>query len=85
MNLHQRIEVERLVVLGNFQGKGGSQFNGGASRGNPYMNFTSEGKSIFIISRRMFNQIGRSPHLEHIKIVVLSEELAKNGYLYDAR
>ncbi|MGN7299033.1 hypothetical protein [Ferdinandcohnia sp. SAFN-114] len=33
----------------------------------------------------MSNQIGRFPHLEHIKIVVLSEELAKNGYLYDAR
>ncbi|WP_440273957.1 hypothetical protein [Ferdinandcohnia sp. SAFN-114] len=47
VNLHQRIEEERFVDPGSFQGKGGSQFNGGASGGKPYMNFTSEGKTIF--------------------------------------
>lgn len=74
----------QFVVPGSFQGKGGGRSNGGVTGEKPYFNLTSEGKTIFQISRQMSNKIGRSPYLEHIKIMILSEELSKKGYLYDA-
>lgn len=76
----------QLVVPGNLQGNtgGGKQSGDGASGEKPYLNLTSEGKTIFQITRQMSAETSRTPYLQHLKIILLSEELAKKGYLYDA-
>lgn len=75
----------QFVVPSSFQGNGTSgQADGGSSGGNPYLNVTSEGKTIFQITRQLSTRLSRSPFLQHVKIIVLSEQLARQGYLYDA-
>src|SRR5690606_16484946 len=75
----------QFVVPSSFQGNGtGGQAAGGSSDGKPYLNVTSEGKTIFQITRQLSTRLSRSPFLQHVKIIVLSEQLARQGYLYDA-
>ena len=75
----------QYVVPANIQGSGSDgQSKGGSGGGNPYFNVSSEGKTIFQITRQLSTQVGRSPYLQHVKIIVLSEALSKQGYLYDA-
>ncbi|MEH7344176.1 Ger(x)C family spore germination protein [Bacillus sp. JJ1532] len=76
----------QFVVPGNIQGNssGGKQTNNGASGDKPYLNLTSEGKTIFQITRQMASETSRIPYMQHLKVILLSEELAQKGYLYDA-
>ncbi|MEK5443468.1 Ger(x)C family spore germination protein [Fredinandcohnia sp. FSL W7-1320] len=74
----------QYVVPASIQGSGGGQSEGGSAGGSPFFNVSSEGKTIFQITRQLSTQVGRSPYLQHVKIIVLSEELSKQGYLYDA-
>ncbi|MEH7123783.1 Ger(x)C family spore germination protein [Bacillus sp. JJ1773] len=76
----------QFVVPGNIQGNssGGNQTNNGASGDKPYLNLTSEGKTIFQITRQMASETSRIPYMQHLKVILLSEELAQKGYLYDA-
>ncbi|RID81833.1 Ger(x)C family spore germination protein [Peribacillus asahii] len=75
----------QFVVPGNFIGgsSGGGQSGGGASEGKPFLNLTAEGTSIHQITRKMAAETSRKPYLEHINLIVLSEELARKGYLKD--
>ncbi|MEH7389463.1 Ger(x)C family spore germination protein [Bacillus sp. JJ1474] len=76
----------QFVVPGNIQGNssGGKQTNNGASGDKPYLNLTSEGKTIFQITRQMASETSRIPYMQHLKVILLSEELTQKGYLYDA-
>ncbi|USK70825.1 Ger(x)C family spore germination protein [Peribacillus asahii] len=76
----------QFVVPGNFigGGSGGGQSGGGASEGKPFLNLTAEGTSIHQITRKMAAETSRKPYLEHINLIVLSEELARKGHLKDA-
>ncbi|MFJ8267734.1 Ger(x)C family spore germination protein [Peribacillus asahii] len=75
----------QFVVPGNFigGGSGGGQSGGGASQGKPFLNLTAEGTSIHQITRKMAAETSRKPYLEHINLIVLSEELSKKGYFKD--
>jgi len=73
----------QFVVPGNFTGGGGGQSGGGASEGKPFLNLTAEGTAIHQITRRMATETSRKPYLEHIHLIVLSEELSRKGHLKD--
>ncbi|MED1872919.1 Ger(x)C family spore germination protein [Brevibacillus borstelensis] len=61
-------------LVSNSQGGGGSQ----SSTGDPFQNLTSEGDSLFEISRELAVRTSRSPFYQHLKVVIVSEEVAKS-------
>lgn len=56
-----------------------SSKEGGSKQGGAFYNLSTEGNTLFKISRDMSTKVGRSPYLQHIKIILLSEEVAKKG------
>ncbi|WP_040983956.1 Ger(x)C family spore germination protein [Oceanobacillus jeddahense] len=54
----------------------------GNSDGKPYTNLSVSGQSLFEISREMALIQGNSPFYEHLKLVVVSEELARKPNLF---
>jgi len=74
---HRVLVTHQLVIPGGLVGGGqggGSQNSGEAA----YLNLTSEGDSLFEISRILATRTSRSPFYQHLKVVIVSEELAKN-------
>ncbi|MFZ3579650.1 Ger(x)C family spore germination protein [Virgibacillus sp. DJP39] len=54
----------------------------GSGEQKAYMNIAASGNSLFEISREMISQMSRAPYYEHLKIVVVSEEVAKESGVF---
>jgi len=65
----------QYVVPNAMQGKSPT----GSSQGSPYLNISAEGKTLFKAARKMSTEASRPPYLEHNKIIILSEKLARSG------
>ncbi|WP_078548530.1 Ger(x)C family spore germination protein [Litchfieldia alkalitelluris] len=57
--------------------------SGGTGKGQAYQNIESKGNTIFETVRRVAAITSRSPFFEHIKLIVLSEDVAKSEYFPD--
>lgn len=68
----------QFVVPSALSGKGQT---GSSGAKDAFMNLTTEGNSIFDAARQMSTQASRSPYLQHIKIIILSEDLVRKGEL----
>jgi spore germination protein len=73
--------TQQFVLPGGMQGEGGGQ--GGSTSGDAFLNLTAEGDSMFEIVRSVAARTSRSPFYEHIKIIVISEDVAKSGGFAD--
>lgn len=60
----------------------GTPSEGGNNNEKPYTNLSVNGQSLFEISREMALIQGNSPFYEHLKLVVVSEELARKPNLF---
>ncbi|WP_199619965.1 Ger(x)C family spore germination protein [Paenibacillus alkalitolerans] len=72
----------QYVVPGRLQGGGGG--GGGAGDGNTtgtFTNISAEGETIFESARLMSTKTSRPPFIEHMKLLILSEEVAESGQL----
>ncbi|QMV41878.1 Ger(x)C family spore germination protein [Cohnella cholangitidis] len=58
---------------------GGSDMDG--KKGEAFLNVMEQGRTLFRAARKMSNESSRSPYLEHNKIILVSERLAKEGKL----
>ncbi|QGQ45237.1 Ger(x)C family spore germination protein [Metabacillus sediminilitoris] len=67
----------QLVVTSALQSSGSSD---GQGSGDAFLNLTSTGNTMFTITRDIAKQTSRAPYLEHIKVIIMSEELARKGY-----
>lgn len=76
----------QFVIPGGLTGGGNSQGGGGqgSTTGEAYLNLTSEGDSIFEIGRELATRSSRSPFMEHLKVIIVSEKLAKSPAFADA-
>ncbi|WP_026908022.1 Ger(x)C family spore germination protein [Paucisalibacillus globulus] len=54
----------------------GTPSGGGEAGGKAYMNLSASGESIYDISQDLANQTSKIPYFEHIKVVIVSEEVA---------
>jgi spore germination protein len=75
------LEKERFKVTYQFVVP--SALRGKAEGGqaeDPFLNTTIVGNTMFKIVRDMSKKLARSPYFEHIKTIIISEELAKKGY-----
>lgn len=61
------------------QGGGGG---GGSGSQKAYLNVSGTGDSSLEISRDFANSISRTPYYEHLKIIIISEEAAKEPNLF---
>lgn len=77
------LEDEQLRLTYQFGVPGGMKTAGGQSRQLPYMNISSEAHTVFKAARQMANETSRPPYLEHNRIIILSEAVAKSGSLGD--
>jgi spore germination protein len=60
---------------------GGSGSGGGAGgNGDAFVNITSEGDTLFEITREMATRASRTPYFGHIKIIIVSEEVARSKH-----
>ncbi|MFC4770297.1 Ger(x)C family spore germination protein [Effusibacillus consociatus] len=62
-------------------GAGGREGGGGEQGGKPYVNMTTEGDTLFETVRIMATRSSRSLFFEHVKLVLIGEEVARSGYL----
>jgi spore germination protein len=58
-------------------GGGGSGSSGGSGL-KAYFNISSEGDSMKQITRELFTRTSRTPYFEHLKIIIVSEEIARS-------
>ncbi|MED0677784.1 Ger(x)C family spore germination protein [Aneurinibacillus thermoaerophilus] len=49
----------------------------------PYSNVINEGETIFEIVRELSTRVARPPNYEHLKVIVISEEIARSTDLRD--
>jgi spore germination protein len=69
---------QRYVLTYQFVNPAGLQTSGqGGGDGEAYVNITSEGDTLFEITREMATRTSRSPYFGHIKLIVVSEEIAR--------
>lgn len=54
----------------------------GSSQQAPYINLTTTGESLFDISRKMMKEISRAPYYEHLRFVIISEEVARDPEVF---
>ncbi|GAA0598931.1 spore germination protein GerLC [Virgibacillus siamensis] len=54
---------------------------GGGSKKKAYMNISATGHSLFAIERKMAKQTSRSPYFQHLKMIIMSEEVANKPNL----
>lgn len=74
------VATHQFVVPGALKGQGGGGGQqGGGQGGDAFLNLSSEGNTMFEIARTFATRTSRSPYLEHLKIIIVSEELAKKG------
>jgi spore germination protein len=69
----------QFVIPGKLQGGGGSGGSGGGN-GDAFKNITSEGETLFEITRGMATRTSRSPFFPHIQLIVVSEEVARSKH-----
>lgn len=62
-------------------GVGGPEGNKGGG-GKAFLNVTDKGKSIYRINEGISANTSKVPYFEHIKIIVISEELAKTDHVF---
>ncbi|RKD21027.1 hypothetical protein BEP19_15210 [Ammoniphilus oxalaticus] len=62
----------QFVMPGTLGGQGEE-----GNQSQSFFNFTSTGESLLKITREFATRTGRSPYLEHLKVILVSEELAK--------
>nr|WP_263326309.1 Ger(x)C family spore germination protein [Neobacillus sp. Marseille-Q6967] len=66
----------QFVVPSALQGKGGDS----SQIQNPFLNTAGSGNTMFQIIRDMSKKMARSPYFQHIKMIIISDEVAKKGY-----
>jgi spore germination protein len=52
-------------------------------KNKPYSNVINEGETIFEIVRELSTRVARPPNYEHLKVIVISEEIARSTDLRD--
>jgi spore germination protein len=60
----------------------GAPTQGGEEDQNPYMNFSATGESLFSISREMRKATNYVPFYQHLKVLILSEDVVKEPHLF---
>ncbi|WP_242774816.1 Ger(x)C family spore germination protein [Brevibacillus parabrevis] len=74
--------THQLVIPGGLIA--GSQGGGGGQNttNEAFLNLTSEGDSLFEVSRELATRTSRAPFYQHLKVLVISEEVARtpNGF-----
>lgn len=74
---HVNIALTNQLVI---PGQIGTPEQGGGEE-KAFLNLTSEGESMFNINRHMASQTSRIPFYEHLKVLIVSEELAEKPQL----
>ncbi|MFC4598300.1 Ger(x)C family spore germination protein [Cohnella hongkongensis] len=59
----------------------GKSTGSGQTSAKPFQNISASGETLFKAARKMSNEVSRSPYLEHNKIIIVSEQLARAGKL----
>ncbi|PYI57270.1 Ger(x)C family spore germination protein [Paenibacillus flagellatus] len=70
----------QFVSPGSLQygGKGGSGGGGGGGSSAAFYNVSSVGDSMDVISREFASRVSRSPYFEHLKMIIISEKVARS-------
>ncbi|TXC85972.1 Ger(x)C family spore germination protein [Metabacillus litoralis] len=74
------LSLSQQFVIPTESSQGGS---GEGGSGDAFQNIVSSGNTIFETVRRVAARTNRSPFYEHIKLIVVSEELAKSDHFPD--
>lgn len=67
----------QFVVSGKLQSASGSN---SPAPGQAYLNLTSEGETLIDIDKQLAGRTSRFPYYEHLKVIAISEELARNEH-----
>lgn len=81
----QRVLVtQQFVIPGGLTGGAGGSGGGGGqnSTNQAYYNLTSEGDSMLEISRELAARTSRSPFYQHLKLVIVSEDIARTRHAF---
>lgn len=78
---HRVVATQQFVIPGGIAGGGKGGGNQGGS-GEAYLNLTSEGDSLLEIARTLASRTSRSPFYQHMKLVIVSENIAKTKGLF---
>lgn len=73
----------QLVIPGGMIAAGQSNGGGGGGQNTAneaFLNITSEGDSLFEVSRELATRTSRTPFYQHLKVIVISEEIARSKY-----
>ncbi|RKD31387.1 Ger(x)C family spore germination protein [Thermohalobacter berrensis] len=73
---HHRITLTQQFIIPRALIQGGGQNQGGGGQ-KPYSNIESEGDTILAVARQYASQSSRVTHYRHLKVIVLSEEVAR--------
>ncbi|WP_174615815.1 Ger(x)C family spore germination protein [Virgibacillus ihumii] len=57
---------------------------GGGSKKKAYMNISATGHSLFAIERELAQKTSRSPYFQHLKMVIISEDVASKPNLFSS-
>ncbi|MBP1933788.1 Ger(x)C family spore germination protein [Ammoniphilus resinae] len=79
---HRYLLTLQLVVPGSMS-QGAKTGGGAGSGGDAYYNISSVGDTMFQTDRQLANRVSRSPFFPHMKILIISEEVARSGHLPD--
>ncbi len=66
----------QYIVPNEMQGKSSE---GGNTAATPFQNVSSSAATLFKAARKMSNDTSRPPYLEHNKIILISDRLARSG------
>lgn len=73
--------TNQFVIPGGLVAGGQSSGGGGQNTANEaYLNLASEGDSLFEVSREFATRTSRTPFYQHLKIVIISEEVARSKF-----
>ncbi|KQL45718.1 spore gernimation protein [Brevibacillus choshinensis] len=70
----------QLVIPGGLVASGQSNGGGQNTSNEAYLNLVSEGDSIFEVARELATRSSRTPFYQHLKVMIISEEVAKSKY-----
>ncbi|MDC3413588.1 Ger(x)C family spore germination protein [Aquibacillus sp. 3ASR75-11] len=73
-------QIELTLQLANPRGLGSTTTGGGQQKA--FLNISGTGSSIFEINRDMAKQTSRTPFYEHLKVIIVSKELAQKPGLF---
>ncbi|WP_409340671.1 Ger(x)C family spore germination protein [Paenibacillus sp. MBLB4367] len=78
---HRVVATQQFVIPGGITGIG-NKGGGASSPDQAFLNLTSEGDSLLEISRTMATRTSRSPFYQHMKLIIVSEQIAKTKGLF---